>query len=187
MEKTLTCVVFLCLIAYNIIFTKAQTKAVNLIDFTCKQAPDYNICASILNSDPRSRSAQDMKALATILMDHVNDKARSTQHHIETLFNDPKTDSKTKINLRYCIGSYGMIVGTWIQAAKAKIANNEYSRAKDYIYSIRLSVEMCERNFAWLGHIKSPITDDSKAVDDIAIAVNGVVTYKITHPSPPMN
>ncbi|XP_074283949.1 putative invertase inhibitor [Silene latifolia] len=128
-----------------------------------------------------------MKALATILVDHVNDKARSTRLHIATLANDPKTDAKTKQYLQQCVGLYDQILGHWIPAAKAKMADNDYSSAQDYIDVVPSNVEMCERNFDWSGHVKSPITPDSKAIDDLAKVAIAIVKYKTTHPAPPMN
>ncbi|XP_074283951.1 cell wall / vacuolar inhibitor of fructosidase 1-like [Silene latifolia] len=185
MEKTLSCFIFFSLIAYNILFAKAQTNPVNLIDFTCKQTPDYNLCASTLNSDPRSRSAKDMKALATILVDHVNDKASSTRLHIATLFMDPKTDSNTKLYLDQCVTRYDKILSYWIPNAKTSMANDDYSKAQEYIDALPTTIELCERNFEFLGHVKSPITNDSKAMDDIAKVAIAVVTYKMMHPAPP--
>ncbi|XP_074283954.1 cell wall / vacuolar inhibitor of fructosidase 1-like [Silene latifolia] len=186
MEKILSWVIFFCLIAYINIFTEAQTNAVNLIDFTCKQTPDYNLCVSTLKSDPRTPSAKDVKALATILVDQVHRKAILTQGHTRALSKDPIFDSKTKEFLTRCTIRYGHILN-WIVSAKLSMAANDYSKAQDYIKALPTHIELCEREFESLAHVKSPITDVSKAMDDIAKVAVAVVTYKYMHPAPPMN
>ena len=42
----------------------------SIIEPTCKETPDFNLCVSLLNSDPRGSSA-DTSGLALILIDKI--------------------------------------------------------------------------------------------------------------------
>ncbi|KAI5349174.1 hypothetical protein L3X38_002061 [Prunus dulcis] len=55
-----------------------------LIDKTCKQTPNYDVCVSTINSDPRSTGA-DVKGLGLIMVDAVKDKATGALNKADKL------------------------------------------------------------------------------------------------------
>lgn len=53
-----------------IMMVMAMVSEANMIEQTCKETPDFNLCVSLLDSDPRGSSA-DTSGLALILVDKI--------------------------------------------------------------------------------------------------------------------
>ncbi|KAJ8445307.1 hypothetical protein Cgig2_024513 [Carnegiea gigantea] len=163
MERTLPFIV-LYIAAHLVVLAHAQNATI--IDQACKQTPNYDLCVSTLNSDPQTRWAKDIRDLATILVLHVKDKATQTRDHIAGLLKDPSMDPQRKQLLSQCMDRYNTIVMNWLRETLEGLSNKDYSFARDSMGSVPTNVELCERSFE--GPVKSPISEDSKAMDDLS-------------------
>lgn len=87
----------------------------NFIEQTCKQTAYYDLCTSILRSDPRSSDA-DVKGLTFIVVGVWETKAKETLSHIEELIKgSPKQDEKAALSS--CANNYNAIITTDIPKA----------------------------------------------------------------------
>ncbi|KAK9179149.1 hypothetical protein WN943_028347 [Citrus x changshan-huyou] len=73
---------FVLAVAY---FPISQCQNLPLIEHTCKQTPYYGLCVTSLKSDPRSKTAGDVQAIALIMVDIIKAKAGGALQHIEKL------------------------------------------------------------------------------------------------------
>lgn len=53
-----------------IMMVMVMVSEASMIEQTCKETPDFNLCVSLLDSDPRGSSA-DTSGLALILVDKI--------------------------------------------------------------------------------------------------------------------
>nr|XP_011461722.1 PREDICTED: uncharacterized protein LOC105350666 [Fragaria vesca subsp. vesca] len=93
----------------QIVFLPISHCRADLIDQTCKQTPNYNLCVSSLKSNPRS-SATDVKGLAIIMVEVLKSKANETLNKIWAQLlrhEDPA--------VRNCYDHYGYMVGAFIR------------------------------------------------------------------------
>ncbi|KAL6190816.1 hypothetical protein ACLB2K_037210 [Fragaria x ananassa] len=98
----------ICII--QIVFLPITHCRADLIDQTCKQTPNYNLCVSSLKSNPRSSATDtDVKGLAIITVEVLKSKANDTLNKIWAQLlrhEDPA--------VRNCYDHYGYMVGAFI-------------------------------------------------------------------------
>ena len=79
--------------------TQIHVSTADLVDNTCKQTPNSDLCVSTLH--PRSSTA-DVAGLAIIMVDTIKTKATATLAQINTLLGS-NPDPKTKNGLDGCL------------------------------------------------------------------------------------
>ncbi|KAM0965822.1 hypothetical protein FF1_021775 [Malus domestica] len=123
----------------------------NLIDQTCQQTPNYDLCVSSLQSDPR-RADADVKGLGIIMVDVVKARVTETLNLInELLMKSPGAEA-----LRSCNRIYNAVLGTDIL-----VANQAFVK------------DACENGFTGGGG-GSPLLDMNKAILDLVAATAGI-------------
>ncbi|CAB4262519.1 unnamed protein product [Prunus armeniaca] len=131
----------------------------NLIDQTCKQTPNYALCVSSLKSDPRSSTA-DVSGLGVILVDIVKAKSTDTLNKINTLLKQRPGNQA----LKSCARFYDTVVEALVPEAQQGFSLGNPKFAEQGMNDAAGEAETCEDGFSG----KSPLTDNNKAVHDIA-------------------
>ncbi|KAJ8440968.1 hypothetical protein Cgig2_019997 [Carnegiea gigantea] len=169
MERNLPLIV-LYVAAHLVIPVHAQNATI--LD---QQTPNYDLCVSTLNSDPQTRWAKDIRGLTTILVLHLKDKATQTRDHIAWFLKDPFMDQQRKQLLSQCMDRYNTIVMTWLRETLEGLSNKDYGFARESMGTVPTNVELCERSFQ--GPVQSPISEDSKTMDDLSKVAYAIVLY----------
>ncbi|RVW71581.1 Cell wall / vacuolar inhibitor of fructosidase 1 [Vitis vinifera] len=91
-------VFLLCVVSLSL--TQIQFSRADLVDQTCKQTPNYDLCVKTLRADPRSSTA-DVTGLALVTVDAIKAKATATLDRINGLLGTTP-DPKTKAALSHC-------------------------------------------------------------------------------------
>ncbi|XP_021740033.1 cell wall / vacuolar inhibitor of fructosidase 1-like [Chenopodium quinoa] len=185
MEGSCKALIIVSIVAHLIVVANGENATlILLINQTCKQTNNYDLCVTTLNSDPKTGNAKDMRDLATIMVSHVDDEASKTRDHISGLLKNRTIDKPTKKLLKACIDRYNIIIINWLKEVREGLSYRDYGFARDSMAAVPTNVELCERSFE--APIKSPISADSKAMDDLSNVAYDIVFYMFTHPSPPL-
>ncbi|PRQ39504.1 putative pectinesterase inhibitor domain, Cell wall/vacuolar inhibitor of fructosidase [Rosa chinensis] len=149
----------------------------DLIDQTCKQTPNYNLCVSSLKSNPRS-SAADVKGLAIIMVEVVKSKANDTLNKIwaELLRHEDPV-------IRNCYDHYGYMVGAFIpdiygdltsRGLGGRFVRYNPAQAERRLHNdIILRVDHCQNGFGQ-GR-RSPFAKENKATHEAAVVAAAIV------------
>ncbi|XP_062105061.1 cell wall / vacuolar inhibitor of fructosidase 1-like [Humulus lupulus] len=143
----------------------AANKLNDLIESTCKQSPNYNVCVSSLRSDPRSSKATDVEGLGLVMVDVLKGKAQKTLDQINDLLKQ-RPKPKLKQPLGYCALSYGAILNGDIPQATEAFTKGNYKFAEEGCNDAANEADLCESKFT--PPASSPITRMNTAVHDVA-------------------
>ncbi|WCJ23272.1 cell wall / vacuolar inhibitor of fructosidase 2 [Euphorbia peplus] len=133
----------------------------NTIDGTCKQTPYYSQCVKLLNSDPKSLTA-DVKGLALILVDML--KKESTKS-IQSLKDIQKQRPDLKEQLDSCASKYDTILNSDVTVANEAIQLGNPKFAEGALNDAALEADLCEKRFK-AG--TSPLSEPNKRMADIS-------------------
>ncbi|KAM1633931.1 hypothetical protein ACFXTN_010918 [Malus domestica] len=137
-----------------------------LVDQTCKQTPNFDLCETLLRSDPRSLNAEDAKGLASIMVDIVQAKATKSivsMDKINDLLN--KSPVKNQALFTSCIDNYNTIIDDDIPQASEAFSNDDNITAEDRLKDVTFEVDLCDKQFSGLSN---PLKDVNKDVHDAA-------------------
>ena len=177
MKKSLVSLSLIFLVAFYwvsflAVLSQCRVLSMNsdLIEKTCKQTPNYNLCVSSLQSDPRSSKA-NVQGLALIMVDVVAAKTKETLNHIYKLLKQsPKPDHQ--LSLSYCANNYEAVLKGDIPEAIEALRTGNYKFAEQGSDDAANEVDLCENKFL---PGTSPLTDMNKVVHDVA-ALTAAIT-----------
>ncbi|KAM6565748.1 hypothetical protein CsatA_024876 [Cannabis sativa] len=152
----------------------------DLIESTCKQTPNYNLCISSLQSDPRSSKATNVEGLGLVMVDVVKSKAQATLDRINQLLKQQKssststgtTTSTLKQALDHCALNYGAILNGDIPQATEAFTKGDFKFAQQGSDDAANEANLCENEFTPSG--SSPITQMNKDVHDVALVTSSM-------------
>ncbi|ESQ30791.1 hypothetical protein EUTSA_v10011825mg [Eutrema salsugineum] len=139
----------------------------NMIEQTCKETPDFNLCVSLLDSDPRGSSA-DTSGLALILVDKIKGLATKTLNEINGLY---KRRPELKHALDECSRRYKTILNADVPEAIEAISKGVPKFGEDGVIDAGVEASVCERGF--IG--KSPLTNLTKSMQRISNVARAIV------------
>ncbi|XP_010461598.1 PREDICTED: cell wall / vacuolar inhibitor of fructosidase 1-like [Camelina sativa] len=139
----------------------------SMIDQTCKQTPDFKLCVSLLNSDPRGSSA-DTSGLALILIDKIKVLATKTLTEINGLY---KKRPELKQALDQCSRRYKTILNADVPEAIEAISKGVPKFGEDGVMDAGVEASACEEGFQG----KSPLTSLTKSMQNISSVTRAVV------------
>ncbi|KAF4354318.1 hypothetical protein G4B88_007447, partial [Cannabis sativa] len=156
----------------------------DLIESTCKQTPNYNLCISSLQSDPRSSKATNVEGLGLVMVDVVKSKAQATLDRINQLLKQQKssststgtTTSTLKQALDHCALNYGAILNGDIPQATEAFTKGDFKFAQQGSDDAANEANLCENEFTPSG--SSPITQMNKDVHDVALVTSSMAKIK---------
>ncbi|VVA90754.1 unnamed protein product [Arabis nemorensis] len=138
-----------------------------MIDRTCKETPDFNLCVSLLNSDPRGSSA-DTSGLALILVDKIKVLAIKTLNEINGLH---KIRPELKHALGECSRKYKTILQADVPEAIEALTKGVPKFAEDGVIDAGVEASACEEGFKG----KSPLTSLTKSMQKISSVTRAIV------------
>ncbi|CAA7048096.1 unnamed protein product [Microthlaspi erraticum] len=139
----------------------------SIVQQTCKETPDFNLCVSLLDSDPRSSSA-DTSGLALILVDKIKGLATKTLNEINGLY---EKRPELKGALYECSQRYKTILNADVPEAIEAISKGVPKFAEDGVIDAGVEASACETGF----NGKSPLTSLTKSMQNISNVTRAVV------------
>ncbi|CAN0879201.1 Cell wall / vacuolar inhibitor of fructosidase 1 [Linum grandiflorum] len=157
---------------FLVILTTTTTHAASdLIEQTCKQTPDHDLCVSSITADPRSPNAIDVQALALIMVDVVNEKALATSEEINRLVQSNPTEPLTD-----CFDKYRTILDLDVGIAIRALHVRNPGVGEGAMNDAGNKADSCERGFE---EGKSPLTDMNKDVRKVADVASAIFSQLI--------
>uniref|UniRef100_A0A6N2LUI1 Pectinesterase inhibitor domain-containing protein n=1 Tax=Salix viminalis TaxID=40686 RepID=A0A6N2LUI1_SALVM len=111
-----------------LLFLAPQIQCDDLINKTCRKTPDYNLCVSSLQSNPKSLDA-DVQGLADIMANITLSNATDTLSYIQILVSQTK-DPMLEQSLAYCAEVYIPVVQYILPQAINVFSKGGYGFAK---------------------------------------------------------
>ncbi|CDO98741.1 unnamed protein product [Coffea canephora] len=145
-----------------------REKVNDLIENTCRNTPDYQLCFSTLLSDPRSFDA-DTYGLGLIIVDALKDKATSAVNAINRLKGSNPEFIRPLIK---CSISYNAILKADIPEAIEGLRKGVPKFAEYGMADTAVEVQGCENSFK---QSNSPLTDLNKQVYDLSIVAKSII------------
>uniref|UniRef100_A0A1J3IH33 Cell wall / vacuolar inhibitor of fructosidase 1 n=1 Tax=Noccaea caerulescens TaxID=107243 RepID=A0A1J3IH33_NOCCA len=139
----------------------------SMIQQTCKETPDFNLCVSLLDSDPRGSSA-DISGLVLILVDKIKGLATKTLNEINGLY---KKRPELNGALYECSRRYKTILNADVPEAIEAISKGVPKFGEDGVIDAGVEASACERGFKG----KSPLTSLTKSMQKISNVTRAIV------------
>ncbi|KAL1216900.1 Cell wall / vacuolar inhibitor of fructosidase 1 [Cardamine amara subsp. amara] len=139
----------------------------SIVDKTCKQTPDYNLCLSLLLSDPRSSSA-DTVGLALILIDKIKALGTETLGKINDAY---KTKPMLIHALDECKLGYETIVNVDVHTAIIAIKGNP-KFSEGAVVDAGVETSGCEGGFS---KGQSPLTGLTQRMEKICDVTRAII------------
>ncbi|KAE9609994.1 putative pectinesterase inhibitor domain, Cell wall/vacuolar inhibitor of fructosidase [Lupinus albus] len=141
----------------------------NLIEETCMQTPNHDLCVQYLQADPHSSDA-DVSGLALIMVNVIKTKAKNALVKIHQLLQgSPEPGQKEALNT--CGGQYNAILVADVPQAIASLQKGDPKFAVDSANDAAIEATSCENNFSG----KSPLTNDNNSMHDVAAVTSAIV------------
>ncbi|KAH6771622.1 hypothetical protein C2S52_005707 [Perilla frutescens var. hirtella] len=141
----------------------------NLIETTCKNTPDYNLCTAIIRADPKSAAAE-LQDLGLIVVAAIKKRTQQVMATIDSL---TKTSPKNLLPpLKQCRKYYNAVLVGNIPVAEQTVWGNP-KFAETAMADTKNEAEWCEEQFQ--GVAPSPLTADNKYVADAAAVARGII------------
>lgn len=145
----------------------------DLVESTCKQTPNYDLCISSLRSDPKSSTA-DVRGLALIMVNVIKAKATETLNHINDLLKGGPGGGKDKQALSSCADGYSAILKADVPEATQALTLGNVKFAENGVSDAAVEANACERGFSSSGRT-SPLTDVNKNMNEICNVARAIV------------
>ncbi|KAK7363449.1 hypothetical protein VNO77_05593 [Canavalia gladiata] len=160
----------LLLLLSCILFTPTQSSAGDLVDQICRKTPFYDLCSSILHSNP-STPKDDPKGMALIMVKDILANATDTLSYIEELIKQT-SDQQLEQQLAFCAESYIPVVKYILPQAADAISQGRFGFASYCIFDAQKEVSACDKKFS--SSNQSPLGDRNSIVQklvDVAAAI----------------
>ncbi|KAK4725797.1 hypothetical protein R3W88_030714 [Solanum pinnatisectum] len=145
----------------------------NLVETTCKNTPNYNLCVKTLSLDKRSETAGDITTLALIMVDAIKSKANQAANTISKLrhSNPPQA---WKDPLKNCAFSYKVILTASMPEAIEALTKGDPKFAEDGMVGSSGDAQECEEYFKAITIKYSPLSKlniDVHELSDVGRAI----------------
>lgn len=147
---------FLTLLLLFFLYSTSPTQAASqLVENICKETTNYTKCLEALGSDPRTKSAKNLKVLAKISLKlAINDAKYGLAFIKKNLNNKNKNERNAKPVLKQCVASYKAVIASFKSALAelsedALTANYDVKVAADF-------ADSCENEMV-LRKVRAPL------------------------------
>ena len=147
-----------------------QTNANNLVETTCKNTPNYQLCLKTLLSDKRSATG-DITTLALIMVDAIKAKANQAAVTISKLRHS-NPPAAWKGPLKNCAFSYKVILTASLPEAIEALTKGDPKFAEDGMVGSSGDAQECEEYFKGS---KSPFSALNIAVHELSDVGRAIV------------
>ncbi|XP_028753527.1 cell wall / vacuolar inhibitor of fructosidase 1 [Neltuma alba] len=142
-----------------------------LIETTCKNTPNYNLCVQSLKSDPAS-SVADVAGLGLIMVKVTAAKAKAASNRINQLLHRGRVGAKQEKALRSCAEMYKVVVENDVPEAIEALKKGDPKFGEDGVRDAQDEATYCEEEFSG---VKSPLTRENNAVRNAAAVTVAIV------------
>lgn len=142
----------------------------DLVDQICKKTPFYDLCSSILHSNPLAPKS-DPKGMALIMVNGILTNATDTLSYIEELIKQT-SDEQLEQQLAFCAESYIPVVKYILPQAADAINQGRFGFASYCIVDAQKEVNACDKKFS--GASQAPLSDRNDIMQklvDVAAAI----------------
>lgn len=139
---------------------KRESYAANLIETTCKNTPNYQLCINTLRGSPESATA-DVAGLALIMVDAVKGK---TEQALSTV------NKSAQPKLQRCTNYYNAVLKADVPMAEAALRKGDPKFAEQGMSDAATEADLCERTVA-----PSPLSAVNKDLRDLALVATAII------------
>jgi pectinesterase inhibitor-like protein len=161
------------LLLASIPLTSSQSNGnTTLVDQICKKTPFYDLCSSILNSNPLTPKT-DLKTIALVMVKNILSNATDTLNYIEGLIKKT-TDREMEQALAFCAESYIPVVKYTLPQASDAINQNRFGFASYCVNDAVKEINSCNKKFSGLT-ILSPLGDRNGIVQKLVDVASAII------------
>ncbi|XP_059289398.1 cell wall / vacuolar inhibitor of fructosidase 1-like [Lycium ferocissimum] len=139
----------------------------NLIHTTCRATPNYSLCLTTLQSDPRSYKAEggdDITTLGLVMVDAVKLKSVQITERIKEL---EKSNPEWRVPLSQCYMAYYAVQRADVTVAVEALKKGVPKFAEDGMVDVVVEAETCEYSFEYK-KLVSPISDMNRDIIELS-------------------
>ncbi|KAK7303659.1 hypothetical protein RJT34_14571 [Clitoria ternatea] len=181
MRRTSACVsslaIHIILLASSIPFTLSQPSfqwkdgKSDLVDQICKKTPFFDLCSSILHSNPLSPKT-DLKGVALLMVNNILANASDTLSYIEGQIKQT-SDRQLEQALAFCAESYIPVVKYILPQAADAISQSRFGFASYCISDAVKEVSTCDKKFSSFS--QSPLGDRNDIVQKLVDVASSII------------
>ncbi|KAL2470250.1 Cell wall/vacuolar inhibitor of fructosidase 1 [Abeliophyllum distichum] len=145
-----------------------QDKYQNLIETTCKNTPNYQLCIYTLRAHPGSINT-DVEGLGLVMVYAVKAMAKEARDAIKKL-KGSRPELRNALN--ECTKGYNAILEADVPEAVEALTKGEPKFAENGMADSSVETVLCEDRFK---HGKSPLTRMNKAVRDLSDVARAII------------
>ncbi|KAK4374495.1 hypothetical protein RND71_005172 [Anisodus tanguticus] len=146
----------------------------NLIHTTCKATPNYSLCITTLQSDPRSYTAEggdDIIILGLVMVDAVKLKSIQIMEKLKEL---EKSNPEWRVPLSQCCMAYYAVLRSDVSVAVEALKRGVPKFAEDGMVDVVVEAETCEFSFEYK-KLDSPISDMNKDIIELSKVAKSII------------
>ncbi|XP_027339321.1 pectinesterase inhibitor-like [Abrus precatorius] len=143
----------------------------DLVDQICQKTPFYDLCSSILHSNPLSPKT-DLKGVALLMVNNIVANATDTLSYIEGLIKQT-SDRELEQALAFCAESYIPVVKYILPQAADAISQSRFGFASYCISDAVKEVSSCDKKFNGSNH--SPLGDRNDIVQKLVDVASAII------------
>ncbi|KAG4942292.1 hypothetical protein JHK85_046938 [Glycine max] len=149
----------------------------DLVDQICKKTPFYDLCSSILHSNPLAPKS-DPKGMALIMVNGILTNATDTLSYIEELIKQT-SDEQLEQQLAFCAESYIPVVKYILPQAADAINQGRFGFASYCIVDAQKEVNACDKKFS--GSTQAPLSDRNDIMQKLSLMASQPKLARATH------
>ncbi|MCD7464215.1 hypothetical protein HAX54_052306 [Datura stramonium] len=148
----------------------------NLIHATCKATPNYSLCVTTLQSDPRSyheaKGGDDvMTTLSLIMVDAVKSKSIKIMERVKEL---EKSNPELRVPLSQCYVAYNAVLRADVSVAVEALKRGVPKFAENGMDDVDIEAETCEYSFNY-EKLASPISDMNRDIIELSKVAKSII------------
>ncbi|KAL8512821.1 hypothetical protein ACS0TY_019090 [Phlomoides rotata] len=147
-----------------------QLKDQTLIETSCRNTPNYELCVSTLHASPSSATATDVEELGLILVDAIKSKAESGVSAVDKL---RRLHPELREALDQCRMSYIAVIKADVPEAVAALTKGIPKFAEFGMADAAWEAEICEGSFE--SAAESPLSPVNKDLHELATVAVGII------------
>ncbi|GFQ04444.1 cell wall / vacuolar inhibitor of fructosidase 1 [Phtheirospermum japonicum] len=147
-----------------------KLKDQTLIETTCKNTPNYQLCISTIHASPSSAGA-DVAGLGLIVVDAVRAKTEAATSAIDKL---KQLHPDMTRALEKCRDTYDAVLKADVPEAVAALKKGIPKFAESGMADVAWEAEICEGGFKEVG-AESPLRGVNKDLHDLAEVAVGII------------
>ncbi|XP_047173895.1 uncharacterized protein LOC124841631 [Vigna umbellata] len=143
----------------------------DLVDQICRKTPFYDLCSSILHSNPLSPKP-DLKAVALLMVNNIVANATDTLSYIEGLIKQTG-DRELEQALAFCAESYIPLIKYILPQAADAISQGRFAFASYCISDALKEVSSCDKKFS--ATTQAPLGDRNNIVQKLVDVASAII------------